>query len=410
MKRKTATRPRRRSRRKVSHRGPWVAALLVLGAAIFGYLGGSTLYHRVHSRPQHIARKVTPPSKIRPVPAKNPPSDLEEDPRTLARLESAVERAGGQRVWVRLRLKGRPIRVEVLATAEAFGGTVEAISSEAPRCGLEAEVERSKQPGRAGVARIALRRNGQTLGAWRVRQVPQILRAAIIVDDLGQNLEAARELVALPYPLTFSVLPHLQHSEETAQVVHGAGREVMLHLPMEPEPGSRERPGPGVVTEGMRDSQVAGVVNVDLASVPYACGVNNHMGSRATRDGALMAEVMKVLADHRLFFVDSRTTPRTVAQDAARQAGVPSFARSVFLDDTESVSYTVGQLQKFCQVIARHGAALAIGHPYPSTIAALREFLPEFDRQDIQLVPASELAERSAGQTASRSAAAASSR
>ena len=129
-----------------------------------------------------------------------------------------------------------------------------------------------------------------------------------------------------------------------------------------------------------------------MAAVPYARGANNHMGSRATADRALMTAVMKALAQRRMYFVDSRTSVNTVAFDVARSVGVPTFYRSVFLDDTETPGYTLGQLRQLCRVARRQGAALAIGHPYPTTLAALRQFLPEFEREDIQLVPASELA------------------
>jgi hypothetical protein len=115
------------------------------------------------------------------------------------------------------------------------------------------------------------------------------------------------------------------------------------------------------------------------------------MGSRATADPHLMAAVMKSLAGRHLFFVDSRTTASTVAFEEARRQGLPAFYRSVFLDDTQSVPYTLGQLRQFRRVLEDQGAALAIGHPYPSTIAALTEFLPELVGDDVELAPASQL-------------------
>jgi hypothetical protein len=163
----------------------------------------------------------------------------------------------------------------------------------------------------------------------------------------------------------------------------------MLHLPMEPDSGAK--PGAGEIRVGMREAEVDRVVDQDLGSVPYVVGVNNHMGSRATTDAVLMSEVIKALAERRLFFVDSRTTAKSVAFDVARREGLPTFFRSVFLDDTETVPYTLGQLREFRHVIEEQGAALAIGHPYPSTIQALARFLPDFERSDIQLVPASQL-------------------
>lgn len=200
---------------------------------------------------------------------------------------------------------------------------------------------------------------------------------------------AAQKLLALPYPVTFSVLPHLVYSAATAKEAHRAGHEVMLHLPMEPD--SAATPGPGEIRTGMRPAEVARVIGEDLDSVPYAVGVNNHMGSRATADARLMTAVIRELVQRRLYLVDSRTTPASVALDIARREGLPAFYRSVFLDDTETVPYTLGQLREFRQAIEEHGVAIAIGHPYASTLSALARFLPELERDDIQLLPASQL-------------------
>jgi hypothetical protein len=165
----------------------------------------------------------------------------------------------------------------------------------------------------------------------------------------------------------------------------------MLHLPMQPEGASRASPGKGEIRIGMTGPEVERTLQSDLASVPHAVGVNNHMGSRATADPRLMAAVMRSLAKHHLYFVDSRTTAASLALDAARQQGLPAFYRSVFLDDTKTVFYTRGQLRQFRRVLEEQGAALAIGHPYPTTITALAKFLPELERDDVQLIPASRL-------------------
>ncbi|HLY60938.1 MAG TPA: divergent polysaccharide deacetylase family protein [Terriglobia bacterium] len=218
-----------------------------------------------------------------------------------------------------------------------------------------------------------------------------MLRAAIVIDDLGQDLEAANKLIRQPYPITFSILPRLSYSSETARAAHAAHRAVMLHLPMQPQAGSAAQPGPGEITVGMSKDEIEETIRADLKTVPFAEGVNNHMGSRATANAALMAAVMKELAAQGLYFVDSRTTSDTRALAMARSQGLPAFYRSVFLDDTESVAYTLEQLRSFRRVIQERGVALAIGHPHSTTIEALKEFLPEFERDDIQLIPASQL-------------------
>ena len=318
-------------------------------------------------------------------------------------LIQAAERAGGDNVWVKGRLSeagltkpaSAPDRgaraMEAVATPAAYHPVVSAVKAEARRQGL---IVRSSDPVAKGAwpaEQIELLRGRQAIGRWRVRQVPRLYRAAIVIDDLGGDLGAAERLLSLPYGLTFSVLPYLAHSAAVAEEAHREGREVMLHLPMEAEPGSGIALGRGAIRLGLAGRQVADAIAGDLASVPYVRGVNNHMGSRATADPRLMAEVMKALADRRLYFIDSRTTPATVAYDAARREGVPTFFRSVFLDDQEDVAYSLGQLEKFRRIIQEKGAALAIGHPHPATIQALARFLPELERDDVELVPPSEL-------------------
>jgi polysaccharide deacetylase 2 family uncharacterized protein YibQ len=159
---------------------------------------------------------------------------------------------------------------------------------------------------------------------------------------------------------------------------------------MEPA-GSRISPGKGAILVGMSAAEVEKTVEGDLDAVPYVRGVNNHMGSRATEDAALMDAVMETLAGRHLYFIDSRTTAASVALKAARAEHVPAFYRSVFLDDTESVDYTLGQLREFRRIVERDGVALAIGHPHATTIAALKQFLPEFEHADIELVTPSQI-------------------
>lgn len=310
-----------------------------------------------------------------------------------------MERAGGLEVWI----KREPVRGssalvgggetggEVLATREVWDRVSAALEAAARQEGLLADVHSEKSLGGFETLEVRLSRGKAAGGLWRLREVRQIRRAAVVMDDLGQDLSAAHRLLELPYPLTFSILPELRDSARIAEEAHRHGREVMLHLPMEPEPGARALPGPGEIKVGMSHQEVAQMIAADLGSVPYARGVNNHMGSRATADAALMASVMQVLEERQLFFVDSRTTRETRALAMARRMGVQAFYRSVFLDDIGSVEYTLGQLRKFRRVIEEQGAALAIGHPHPSTLAALREFLPSLERDDIQLVQASGL-------------------
>jgi uncharacterized protein len=326
----------------------------------------------------------------------HPPSLKESERRELAaHFRGLIASTGGARVWIKRPASphhtARAERsLEVLATPGAYRAVLSALQLD---CGKhELQLDRH-QTAASGLHTIALKvtRRGQPICQIILREVPRLLRAAIVIDDLGQDLEAVHKLLALPYPFTFSVLPHLRDSRATAEEAHRRGREVMLHLPMEAQPGVHPSPGKGDIHMGMSAAEVQGAVQNDLATVPFAAGVNNHMGSRATKSVPLMADVMKVLAEHHLYFIDSRTTAESVALDVARRQGLPAFYRAVFLDDTETVSYTLGQLREFRRVVEEQGAGLAIGHPHATTIAALAKFLPELEQADIDIVKASEL-------------------
>lgn len=215
-------------------------------------------------------------------------------------------------------------------------------------------------------------------------------RLAIIIDDMGNDLAPAENILSLPFPLTLSILPRKEHSAEIAEETFRRGDQVILHLPMEAE-GNAARPEAVELRVGMSAEEVDRVVSDMLDSVPYAIGVNNHEGSRATADPQLMAEVMSVLRARNIFFIDSRTTAATVAYDAARQAGVPAASRKVFLDDVETREAVLGQLELAARDATRDGSAIAIGHPHPVTLAALAEGLPKLQAQGIHFVFVSSL-------------------
>jgi uncharacterized protein len=215
-------------------------------------------------------------------------------------------------------------------------------------------------------------------------------RLAIILDDLGQDYAAAEAIFALPYPLTISVLPNNPHSVDIAEEAHRRGYEVMLHLPMESV--SQRHAESHELRPGMSQRQVSVLVDGFIAAVPGVSGVNNHQGSESTANRALMNEFMPVLREHKLFYIDSRTTAASVAFDAARHAGVPTAYRNVpFLDDVEEVGAIARQLRTALREAREKNEAVAIGHPHPATLKALREVLPEAKAQGVRLVYASEL-------------------
>jgi polysaccharide deacetylase 2 family uncharacterized protein YibQ len=215
-------------------------------------------------------------------------------------------------------------------------------------------------------------------------------RLAIIIDDLGSDRAAAEAVFALGYPLTISVLPNHEHSLDIAREAHRRGFQVMLHLPMQSV--ASETPEARELRPGMPAAEVAALVDQFLQNVPDAAGVNNHQGSQATADSALMEELMPVLRDHHLFYVDSRTTAATVAYDTAQDFGVPSASRNVpFLDDVAQVAAVRKQLELALRGAREKGEAVAIGHPHAATLQALHEVLPHAQAQGVRLTLASEL-------------------
>jgi len=215
-------------------------------------------------------------------------------------------------------------------------------------------------------------------------------RLAIIIDDLGYDRSAADAVLALGFPLTVSVLPHLPLSGELAEEAQRRGDQVMLHLPMESE-ADGAKPEDIELRVGMSAAQVDATLAGMLETVPYVAGVNNHQGSRATADPALMQALMPALRQRGLFFVDSRTDAKTVAYDTAERAGVPAASRKVFLDDVASRDAILKQLALAARDAQRDGFTIAIGHPRPATIAALAEGVPPLEARGIHLVFASEL-------------------
>jgi polysaccharide deacetylase 2 family uncharacterized protein YibQ len=217
-------------------------------------------------------------------------------------------------------------------------------------------------------------------------------RLAIIIDDLGYDRSAADAVLALNFPLTVSVLPHLPLSSEVAEEAQRRGDQVMLHLPMESE-ADGAKPEDIELRVGMNASQVNDTLAGMLETVPYAVGVNNHQGSRATADPALMQALMPALRKRGLFFIDSRTDAKTVAYDTAERNGVRAASRKVFLDDVASRAAVLKQLDLAARDAQRDGFTIAIGHPRPATIAALSDGVPHLEASGIQLVFASQLAQ-----------------
>jgi uncharacterized protein len=221
---------------------------------------------------------------------------------------------------------------------------------------------------------------------------PEGARIAIVIDDLGNDREALERIAGWPYGVAGAVLPGLPGSAEAARRLAGSGKEVLLHLPMEPDGYPGVRPGPGVVLRSDTDEKIARIVTDDLESVPGAVGVNNHMGSAATADARVMRAVVRVLSQRGLFLVDSRTTEATVARRIADEASLPAVSRRVFLDTVTTDRAIERSYRDLLAKAKREGSALAIGHPHPATLALLERELPKLSRENVALVKVSQLA------------------
>ncbi|HTY42431.1 MAG TPA: divergent polysaccharide deacetylase family protein [Thermoanaerobaculia bacterium] len=216
-------------------------------------------------------------------------------------------------------------------------------------------------------------------------------RVAIVIDDLGNELAPAARIAGWKAPVAGAVLPDLRWSAASAEALARGGHEVLLHLPMEPTGYPRVRPGPGLVLRSQSDAEIERLLEEDLATVPGAVGVNNHMGSAATADARVMRAVSRVLSRRGLFFLDSRTTDATVAEKTAEENSVRAASRRVFLDDVASDEAIRRQLDELVRRAEQEGFAIAIGHPYPVTLFVLERELPGLSERGVRLVKVSEL-------------------
>jgi uncharacterized protein len=216
-------------------------------------------------------------------------------------------------------------------------------------------------------------------------------RLAILLDDAGQRFDLVDALIALPDEVGVAVLPFLPKSTETATAVHKAGHEVWLHLPMEPQGYPKADPGPGAVLVSMDTAAIRTAVHSALNSIPFAVGVNNHMGSKATADLKTMTWVMQELSARNMAFIDSRTTSATVAEEAARAQGVPATRRHIFLDNKRQAAAIRRQLDEAVYRCRMDGEAVAIGHLDEMTLQVLAEDLPGIAGRGADLVKPSEM-------------------
>jgi polysaccharide deacetylase 2 family uncharacterized protein YibQ len=216
-------------------------------------------------------------------------------------------------------------------------------------------------------------------------------KVAIVIDDLGWDLETAQDLLTLDVPLSFAILPSAPYRAVIAQEAQRRGWDILLHLPMEPYRYPDMDPGQPVLLSTMSMRELAAQIGVALNALPLAVGVNNHMGSRLTENRAAMQAVMQQMKHHHLFFLDSRTTQHSVAYQVAQEMDVPTAQRQVFLDHEVQDIKIQQQLRHLATLAHAYGSAIGIGHPYPETLRVLQKILPTLRQDDIEIVPVSHL-------------------
>lgn len=220
-----------------------------------------------------------------------------------------------------------------------------------------------------------------------IEQAPE-KRLVIIIDDLGHSLSRGRNALALPGKLTFAVIPHTPFGPRLAEAAHEAGKEVMLHAPMSTVENTPL--GAGGLTPELSKAEFLSALVTAIEQVPHVQGINNHMGSDLTQRRLQMAWLMQELRWQDLYFVDSRTSQRTVAARVAQEFNVPHLSRQVFLDNERTVEAIDQQFNELLALVERDGIAVGIGHPYPETIDYLQEALLELHERGITPIYASE--------------------
>jgi hypothetical protein len=210
----------------------------------------------------------------------------------------------------------------------------------------------------------------------------------LILDDVGFDRQPLAPAMTIDPNVNFAVLPNSRNAHDFATVLHERGFEVLCHLPMEPEGYPRVSPGTGAVLTSMSDDEIARATRANIGSVPFARGVNNHMGSRATADRRVMASVLNALPEG-MYFIDSKTTSGSVATPLAHALHVKTASRNVFLDDIQSDEDIRKQLASLARAAEEHGVAVGIGHMYPSTIRVLTTEAPALRARGLRFVRAS---------------------
>ena len=213
---------------------------------------------------------------------------------------------------------------------------------------------------------------------------------AIVIDDMGVSPKRTKDIISLPAPISASFLTYVNHLDSQVKAAQEAGHEIMIHVPMQAK--TNKDAAPDVLKIDMPKDEVQKRLEIMIQKFPNVKGINNHMGSLFTENSKSLGAVMEVLRKHNLFFLDSKTSPKSVGRKQAEEYGVVYTHRHVFLDNKNDVSYILNQLKQAEKIAERNGYAVAIGHPKSGTYQALKQWIPEVKSRGIELIPMSKVA------------------
>lgn len=220
-------------------------------------------------------------------------------------------------------------------------------------------------------------------------------KLAIVIDDFGQDRNGVEEMLSIKKKLTIAVMPFLQFSYKDAETAHIRGYEVIVHLPLESTMGRKDWLGPKPVFVSMEDEEVRCIVKDSIENIPYAVGLNTHMGSKASEDERIISIILDIIKEEKLYFLDSRACNNPIAKEIAEGKGVICFDRDVFIDGKKPKQYIKEQLNIAIDIALSRGYAIVIGHVGAEggkvTAQAIKEMIPEFEKRKIELVFVSEL-------------------
>ncbi|ABS21383.1 divergent polysaccharide deacetylase family protein [Bacillus cytotoxicus] len=205
-------------------------------------------------------------------------------------------------------------------------------------------------------------------------------KVAIVIDDFGNNMKGTKEMLSLPIPLTVAVMPFLPSTKQDAIAAHKKGHEVIIHMPMEPINGKKEWLGPKAITTDLSDDEIKHRIEQAIEAVPYAIGMNNHMGSKVTADERIMRIILTVCKKHGLFYLDSKTNSNSVVSRIGKELDVPIIENQMFFDDIYTSSHILKQAQFLLQKTRKTPVVVAIGHvgpPGETTSRAIQSTIPK---------------------------------